>query len=190
MVRKTSGDIRVVKSQRDIKRATLELMAEKPFSSVRVEDIVKRAPVNMKTFYKYFPSKPDVLTAICDDIVDELEQKLSGLDPSDLKGAILLLYRQLSTDDPAKKKLFSDDAYKEYFRKMVRKYFSLDFFMAFAPDEVTRAFLPGYFSSAVSIYRQWKAQREDRTPDSVEELAGVVSELFTGGLHSHVAAGN
>lgn len=56
-------DRRVVRNKRAILTAMVELLGQKRWVEIRVNDIVDRADVGRSTFYKHFSSKDDVLLA-------------------------------------------------------------------------------------------------------------------------------
>jgi len=63
-------DVRL--SEGGILNAAVEIFAERGFSTTRVEDILERAGVARRTFYKYFSSKEAVLAAIYELATGEL----------------------------------------------------------------------------------------------------------------------
>ncbi|WP_248930025.1 TetR/AcrR family transcriptional regulator [Paenibacillus hamazuiensis] len=67
-----SIDRRAKRSVRLIKQAFIELMGEKGFHSVTIQDITDRADVNRGTFYAHFPDK----YALADSIIRENFQNL------------------------------------------------------------------------------------------------------------------
>ena len=73
---KNRTDPRTEKSIRDIKRAMISLIEEEPFDQIQAEQIMKAAPVNKNTFYKYFSSKLDVLDAIRGDMLAEMQGEI------------------------------------------------------------------------------------------------------------------
>lgn len=81
-----SNDPRTEKSIRDIKRAMLELIENEPFDQIQAEQIMKLAPVNKNTFYKYFASKQDVLDAIREDLLSEMVDRLNKIPEKSLLG--------------------------------------------------------------------------------------------------------
>ncbi|OAM26454.1 MULTISPECIES: TetR/AcrR family transcriptional regulator [Eikenella] len=56
----TRTDPRIIKTHRAIREAFIELLHEKPFAQISVQDILERAPVNRSTFYKYYSGKSDL----------------------------------------------------------------------------------------------------------------------------------
>ncbi len=63
-------DVRL--SEGGILNAAVEIFAERGFATTRVEDILERAGVARRTFYKYFSSKEAVLAAIYELATGEL----------------------------------------------------------------------------------------------------------------------
>ena len=55
------GDRRVTRTRRRLKEGLLELIRERSYESVTVQDIIDRADVGRSTFYSHFESKEDLL---------------------------------------------------------------------------------------------------------------------------------
>lgn len=64
--------------RRRILRAVGELAAERGYSDVTVELIVKRAHVSYKTFYKHFSGKEDCFVALFETAYSTTERKIRG----------------------------------------------------------------------------------------------------------------
>ncbi|MET3696533.1 TetR family transcriptional regulator [Bacillus oleivorans] len=60
-------DRRITKSQEAIKKALIELMAEKGFDSITIQDIADRANVNRGTIYLHYLDKFDLLDKIMEE---------------------------------------------------------------------------------------------------------------------------
>lgn len=71
---KKPGDRRVRRTQRLLKASLLELMKEKPFSSITVADIAEKADVNRATFYLHFSNPAHLLQSIGDDLLEKLQE--------------------------------------------------------------------------------------------------------------------
>ncbi|MBD8499779.1 TetR/AcrR family transcriptional regulator [Paenibacillus arenosi] len=65
-------DRRVVRTKKNIKRAFSELLKEKGFEAITVQDIADRADINRGTFYLHFLDKYDLFERRVDDILAEL----------------------------------------------------------------------------------------------------------------------
>ena len=60
--------------------ALLELMKEKDFSDIRIQDIAKRAGVSRVSYYRNFTSKEDVLESYMNEETGKFHQEHSGED--------------------------------------------------------------------------------------------------------------
>jgi AcrR family transcriptional regulator len=61
-------DRRVARSRRALKEALTDLILERGYESVTVQDVIDRADVERSTFYAHFLDKDDLLTAILADL--------------------------------------------------------------------------------------------------------------------------
>lgn len=70
-----TNDLRKVRSRQYLVDALLELMQEKDFESISVNDIVKRACVSRSTFYFQFEDKYFFINQIIDDVLSDLRRE-------------------------------------------------------------------------------------------------------------------
>src|SRR4051794_34863467 len=61
-------DRRVARSRRALKEALTDLILERGYESVTVQDVIDRADVGRSTFYAHFLDKDDLLMAILADL--------------------------------------------------------------------------------------------------------------------------
>src|SRR6186713_3590542 len=61
-------DRRVARTRRALKDALTDLILEKGYESVTVQDVIDRADVGRSTFYAHFVDKDDLLMAILADL--------------------------------------------------------------------------------------------------------------------------
>lgn len=74
----TKVDPRVKRTRKLLQQAFQELMTERGFQEISVQDIADRAEINRATFYAHFEDKYDLLRA---SVSDALEQQLRGVLP-------------------------------------------------------------------------------------------------------------
>ncbi|UQZ36947.1 TetR family transcriptional regulator [Paenibacillus sp. PK3_47] len=65
-------DRRILKSQEAIKKAFIELMAEKSFDQITIQDISDRANVGRRTIYDHYLDKFDLLDKLIAEHINEL----------------------------------------------------------------------------------------------------------------------
>jgi len=67
-------DRRVLKSQEAIKKAVVELMSEKNFDDITIQDISDRANVNRGTIYLHYMDKFDLLDKLIEEHMNEMRE--------------------------------------------------------------------------------------------------------------------
>ena len=71
------------RSIRLLKEAFMELLAEKPYESITVSDVARKADLNRGTFYAHYASVHDLLMQMEDEMLAEINEVLSSLLPAD-----------------------------------------------------------------------------------------------------------
>jgi AcrR family transcriptional regulator len=72
MKKMTKVDRRIAKSQVSIKNAVTELMTEKSFDDITIQDIADRADVNRGTIYLHYTDKYDLLDKMIEEHIENL----------------------------------------------------------------------------------------------------------------------
>ncbi|TCN21116.1 TetR/AcrR family transcriptional regulator [Mesobacillus foraminis] len=67
-------DRRIAKSRVAIKKAVTELMAEKSFDDITIQDIADRADVNRGTIYLHYTDKYDLLDKMIEEHIESLRE--------------------------------------------------------------------------------------------------------------------
>lgn len=67
-------DRRILKTQEAMKKAVVELMAEKNFDNITIQDIADRANINRGTIYLHYQDKYDLLDKLIETHFDDLEE--------------------------------------------------------------------------------------------------------------------
>jgi mycofactocin system transcriptional regulator len=71
-----------VTSREELEHLALDLFAERGFEATTVDDLAEAAGIGRRTFFRYFPSKNDILWGDFDAALDGLRQRLAAL-PAD-----------------------------------------------------------------------------------------------------------
>jgi AcrR family transcriptional regulator len=67
-------DRRIAKSQESIKNAVIELMTEKRFDDITIQDIADKADVNRGTIYLHYTDKYDLLDRMIEEHINTLRE--------------------------------------------------------------------------------------------------------------------
>lgn len=67
-------DRRITKSKRALRAALIDLMEERGLDDVSVNDLCARADLNRGTFYNHFRDKEDLLVALEDEVMADLDR--------------------------------------------------------------------------------------------------------------------
>lgn len=180
---KNRTDPRTEKSIRDIKRAMLELVAEEPFDQIQAEQIMKAAPVNKNTFYKYFSSKLDVLDAIREDMLAEMQEQIVLNDVQSVRGGVSLFYTYYNTGSEAGRKLLNTSEYGRFSEKLCEEYFASDFFRGFCARPEDFDMVSGFMADVVyGTYTRWHCRSDDGKKPDLETLTDMTARLLEDGL--------
>lgn len=81
------NDLRVIKTNQNIRSTFIQLLSEKEFDKITVQELISRARINRSTFYKHYQDKYDLAESIAKDWMEEyrniLEQRIAALNPDD-----------------------------------------------------------------------------------------------------------
>ncbi|MFP5109279.1 TetR/AcrR family transcriptional regulator [Neobacillus sp. C211] len=92
----TKVDRRVLKSQEAIKKAFIELLNEKGFDKMTIQDISDLANVNRRTVYLHYLDKFDLLDKLIEEHINNLKEMFVSLSETDINtaGQIIFEYFQ------------------------------------------------------------------------------------------------
>lgn len=88
----TKVDRRILKSQEAIKKAVLDLMAEKGFNHVTLQDISDKANVSRRTIYLHYQDKYDLLDKLIEEHISEMSEMCDWACKLEWKDATLAFF--------------------------------------------------------------------------------------------------
>ena len=151
-----------------IDTAMIYLMSEKPYESISISELTKRAGVSRTAFYRNYASKDDVLKEIGKSVIESLSAQLSKVKSADdVHGALVVFFTKIKEQhayvellvkaDVSMNLLFPSSHVLEY---VVRTTSQKDHYRLIAVD-----------SALNGLVREWIANGYDLSP---EELANVL----------------
>lgn len=80
----TNIDRRILKSQKAIQNAFLEMLLKDGFDMITIKELTEKADISRKTFYLHYVDKYDLLNAVVNKHLEELgiiceKKKIRGL---------------------------------------------------------------------------------------------------------------
>lgn len=88
-------DRRIIKSQEAIKKAVIELLSEKNFDQITIQDIADRADVSRKTIYLHYVDKFDLLDKLMEEYIDRLRKICETACEMEWRPATLICFEYL-----------------------------------------------------------------------------------------------
>lgn len=156
-------DRRVSRTKRNINTAFLELSKEKDLSKITIKELCELADINRKTFYTYYSSISDVLSAIENQIINEFQNRITELKKSKINltvtDIILCIGDLLNTNSEFVHQLVQVDTLDGLEKKV--GYVIKDAFKnVLVPEEqyqndLVNMTLEYIISGAVTMYIQW-----------------------------------
>ncbi len=70
------NDLRVIKTHLAIQNALIELLDEKLFEKVQVQEIIEKALINRTTFYRYYSGESDLVGKLIKEVKAEYQDLL------------------------------------------------------------------------------------------------------------------
>ncbi|NOU92553.1 TetR family transcriptional regulator [Paenibacillus sp. LMG 31456] len=92
-------DRRILKSQEAIKSSFIELMLEKNFDKITIQEISDKANVGRRTFYDNYMDKYDLLDKITEEHINELKRRCESASHLTFKDANITVFEYLKSND-------------------------------------------------------------------------------------------
>ncbi|MCG7407191.1 TetR/AcrR family transcriptional regulator [Paenibacillus sp. ACRRX] len=185
-----TADRRVKRTKRKIRRALIELLNEKDFGAVTVQDIAERADINRGTFYLHYQDKYDLFERMGDDMLEELSKSIGPTDNEKRNTShtypeqqVIRLFTHFHLHRAFYKTMFSHDA-RTYFHKRFLEMLYQQFSQAFETLKLMPCTVNGMNKDIVSHYVLFAhlgvlvSWLEQDTPHTPEYMAKQLESIY------------
>ncbi|WP_290084452.1 TetR/AcrR family transcriptional regulator [Lactobacillus taiwanensis] len=178
-------DLRVQKTISNIYKAFEELILEKDYSKITVTELAKRAQINKKTFYRYYPTLDDLLSEMQAQYSKQYLEIVKDFHyPRDLKKSVRAFFEFSAKQDPAYDKItVSQGSYSGIRQQMIDQVEKNTWEQSedFKKLKTWQQKLLLTFIQDVTLagYRRWI---EDNKEESMDEMINLTADLLQGGV--------
>lgn len=180
---KQKEDRRIQKTRKALQKALLEIMVEKGYEAVTVQDIIDRANVGRSTFYAHFQDKDDLFLQGFETLKDEIEGQLNGIpmshaSPWDLSLMIFehvqgqqLLYKALSGNQAGNAAM---KQVKKFMTGMVKDHLNQNYQITHEGQISPEILAQFTVSTFLTLLTWWLDTKSTKTP---VEMNGIFRQL-------------
>lgn len=169
--------------------AMQQLLRERRFTDFTVDDICRRAGVSRKTFYRYYPDRHGLLTAVYNDCYFSL---INISDKDSFWDVFRKICNQISTDIPFFRHAFEVKGQNGFWEES--KAFLTPLYMREAPsyeflNDIKLFFVTSDLDRLFYLIEQWLNPGDERSADEFAEFIRVSYYIY-GLWNSQLAAGD
>lgn len=175
-------DRRVQRTRKMLEQALLELIEEKGYESITVQQITDRANIGRATFYVHFADKEQLMLATLQTLLNDLERQLHPLTTQDLvreeTGLVTLVFQHVAQHRRLYRVLLSERGaafvrYRlvDYVTEQTACYI-LSAWLSIAPEStVPESLLVEYLSGTlITAMTWWLNHQQQKTPEEMDLL--------------------
>ncbi|MCM1186447.1 MAG: TetR family transcriptional regulator [Lachnoclostridium sp.] len=112
MNKKPQDDLRYKKTERLIQQTFRELLKEKEYSQISVQELARQAEINRKTFYLHYSSMDELLLKMQFDIINRFLTPIKNTKlPDDLEKVVRICYELAESTDALDEKILNSKGY-------------------------------------------------------------------------------
>jgi AcrR family transcriptional regulator len=192
-------DRRVQKTRQILQKAIIELIVEKGFESIKVQDILDKANVGRSTFYAHYQDKGELLHSCFDELHKLLEQHAINLseysrnspDLETITDFTFKLFKFAERNSQLFKALLGQQDLSEFMNSFLFDYLNDPLKRRMARDK--NSFIPAeiithYFINAFFGVLKWWVS--NNMPCTAEEIDGYFKQLAMPTIKSIILANN
>lgn len=182
MKRKPQDDLRYRKTERLIQQTFRELLKEKDYFQISIQELASRAEINRNTFYLHYPSMDALLLRMQTDVINRFLEPIKDAKlPGDLEKVVRNCYESSLTFDVLDEKILNSKGHFPIDISDTINYSVLKFdktYLNYAPD--THPVLLAYINGCLTeIYKFWIKERQK---EPMEDMIQLTLRLISHGL--------
>lgn len=180
-------DLRVKRTITAIYQAFEELICQMDYEKITVTELTKRALINKKTFYRYYPSLDDLLGEMQDSYAEEYIKLIKDFSlPEDLEKVQRIFFEYSAQQGEAYDKItLGYSTYKDIRQDMVDMVMASTWSKAGKVQKLSDfqkiSLLNFIQNTGLALYRQW-VEEGKQTP--LEEVIETANKLTLAGVNS------
>ncbi|GAA3630733.1 TetR/AcrR family transcriptional regulator [Lactobacillus hamsteri] len=184
---KISGneDLRVQRTIKNIYRAFEDLICQKDYNKITVTELARKAEINKKTFYRYYPT--------LDDLLAEMQAQYSRgyiklvenyRYPQDMKKIVRAFYEFSARQGKAYDKITtSTGAYSRIRQQMINQVEKKTWEQSAEFNNLNewqqKILLAFIQDTSIACYREWINSNKEQ---SIDDMIAITSSLLEGGI--------
>ena len=177
---------RVARTKAAIEDAFVQLVLERGYDRVAVEDIADRADLARATFYAHYPNKEAVHFSVSNRLVEDLMERISYRDGpwnAVRRDAIQTAYKHAADQPDLYRACMSDTRTRQAYLSILSRYTEQNFrdrldALGHQPRIPVPVMARAFVGAQVAILEAWLAGELD---GDAEQLAGMALDLFIAG---------
>ncbi|WP_026021114.1 TetR/AcrR family transcriptional regulator [Paenibacillus senegalensis] len=184
-----SIDRRKKYTQMVVKDSFMQLLKEKPMSSITVKEICERADVNRSTFYAHYYNQYDLLSRIEDETIEDMKGYLNQFDYGNQVDGLRLIENLLEYFAAKRdicQTLLNEKAESTFQGKatvVAHQYFMKNWTAIGHLDKDLSEYVSTFIiNGSIHVVKSWLSNNMDKTP---KEMAEMLIQLIDKGLFGH-----
>ena len=177
---------RVARTKAAIEDAFVQLVLERGYDRVAVEDIADRADLARATFYAHYPNKEAVLFSVSNRLVEDLMERISYQDGpwnAVRRDAVQTAFRHAAEQPDLYRACMSDARTRQVYLSILSRYAEQNFrsrldALGHQPRIPVPVMARAFVGAQVAILEAWLAGELD---GDAEQLASMALDLFIAG---------
>ncbi|MBS3680868.1 TetR/AcrR family transcriptional regulator C-terminal domain-containing protein [Ornithinibacillus massiliensis] len=171
-----------------LKDSLMQLLKEKPLSSITVKEICEMADINRSTFYAHYPDQYALLTQIEDELIEDLKHYLNTANLHEEDEAIDMTVSLLDYFSSKHEECLTllneraDSTFQQKVTNVAESFMIKNWMDIYDFDQETSKYISTFIiSGGIQVIKMWMAKGMVQSP---KEMARLINDLINKGVES------